>query len=286
MKKVLVLGGTKYVGKALISELTRISEIHVTVFSRHPYPEVSFMVGERKNQNDLDLILQKQFDIIIDFIGYCLPDMEKLTNAIKQNTPNSKLIFISTTYVYDLTLKHQLYNEEHFNPLKYTPLNNERSEISYEDGKRSSENYLERQYKKKQLCILRFPIILGSEDYTGRTNYFKDFIKTKNPNINFEKGGKSNFIFKDDIVLIILELINCFKSGTFNVARPDFLSQEDLYQLTLKILGNTNSNKTLKNELIKSPFYYSDDFMICTDKLKKHFILKNTFEEMLTKALF
>ena len=62
---------------------------------------------------------------------------------------SSKLIFISTTYVYDLTLKHQLYNEEHFNPLKYTPLNNERSEISYEDGKRSSENYLERQYKKK-----------------------------------------------------------------------------------------------------------------------------------------
>ena len=69
MKKVLVLGGTKYVGKALISELIRIGEIHVTVFSRHPYPEVSFMVGERKNQNDLDLILQKQFDIIIDFIN-------------------------------------------------------------------------------------------------------------------------------------------------------------------------------------------------------------------------
>ena len=286
MKKVLVLGGTKYVGKALISELIRIGEIHVTVFSRHPYPEVSFMVGERKNQNDLDLILQKKFDIIIDFIGYCLPDMEKLTNAIKQYSPNSKLIFISSTYVYNLTLKHQLYNEEHFNPLKYIPLNKERAEISYEDGKRSSENYLKRHYKKKQLSILRFPIILGSEDYTGRTNYFKDFIIGKNSNNNFEKGGKSNFIFKDDIVLIIIQLINHFKSGIFNIARPDFLSQEDLYQLTLKILAHTNSNKILTKELIKSPFYYSDDFMIGTDKLKKYFTLKNTFEEMLIKALF
>ena len=162
-----------------------------------------YPIGEPKN----DFISRNT----IDFICFCLPDAKKLLDAIKENNITPKIIFISTTYVYDQNACKKIYTELDFRPSNYQASILERSEISYEEGKRSAEAYFSNNYNKEDLCILRLPIIFGKNDYTLRTDFFVDFFKKGGSLNQIKNAGVSNFIFVNDIVDVLLKLIEKFE---------------------------------------------------------------------------
>ena len=64
-----------------------------------------------------------------------------------------------------------LFKEVSFNPLKHDNSILDRPDVTYSEGKRDMESYCIKNYKMINLVILRFPIILGANDYTNRTNF-------------------------------------------------------------------------------------------------------------------
>ncbi len=211
MKNILVLGGTRFLGIEFVNILNE-KNTKLFVASRNKISTQNFINIDRKNQNDLDNLFKNiQFDVVIDFINFSLPDSEKLLRALKFQAKSPKLILISTTYVYDTPLKiekNSIFNEHGFIPGKYKVSGFDRPEISYSNGKREMESYSVNNYDSDKLVILRFPIILGAKDYTGRTNFYSSLIKNKKSINPYNVHRKSNYIFSNEAAYSILNFVN------------------------------------------------------------------------------
>ena len=182
MKKILIIGGTRFLGIQFIKLLSN-SNYQFFVASRRKIQVNNFFKIDRKNQNDLDnLFKENQFEVVVDFINYSNSDSELLLKSIKFQQKIPKLILISSTYTYGLPKEinqDSIYKEIDFNPIKYKNKIKDRDQVSYSDGKRNMESYCMQNYRIDKLVILRFPIILGASDYTKRTHFYAEKIRLK-----------------------------------------------------------------------------------------------------------
>ena len=287
-KNILILGGTKYVGLELINILSK-KKVDLFIASRKKIDHNNFIFLDRKSISDLTNLFNKyEFDIIIDFICYSSLDSKKLLDSLKINRRNPKIIFISSIYVYSdplKTLSNSIFAETNFNAQTYNYSLCDRPQISYIEGKKEMECYANKNYDKDKLVILRFPIILGYGDYTGRTYFYYDKIKNNlryNPeNIN----NISNYIFSIEASLSIYNFIKGDKTGTYNIASED-ISEYDLISIYCNFF-KININDFLDSNLEKSrsPFYVNHDFKIDSSKYYSIFPKKIKIENSLLREL-
>ena len=99
--KVLFLGGTRFVGKALVSKLlSKGHEIFVFTRGNLPIPEnVTHLKGDRSKDDDLKKLTEHSFDLIVDSSGRELEDTQRLLNY--SGIPSFRFIYISSAGVYD-----------------------------------------------------------------------------------------------------------------------------------------------------------------------------------------
>ena len=98
--KVLVYGGTRFVGKALVSKLlSKGYEIFVFTRGNLPVPNnVTHLKGDRLNDEDLKQISDHSFDLIVDSSGRKLEDTQRLLSF--SGLPCFRFIYISSAGVY------------------------------------------------------------------------------------------------------------------------------------------------------------------------------------------
>jgi nucleoside-diphosphate-sugar epimerase len=288
LKNILVLGGTRYLGLEFINILNE-GNFKLYVASRNKILTQNFIYIDRKNQDDLDNLFKRiQFDVVIDFINFSLSDSEKLLNSLRFQLNPPKLILISTTYIYDSPLqigKDSLFDEDSFLPSKHKLFGLDRPDISYSNGKRDMESYSVNNYFNDKLVILRFPIILGANDYTQRTSFYSSLIK-EGKSINPRNVlCKTNYILSFEAANAILNFVNEDLIGIYNVCF-DPISEYDLisiicdfhhYKLNLFI------NEEI--EITNTPFTNMFDFKIDSIKYQKLFPFKNSFVECFNREL-
>ena len=104
--KVLFYGGTRFVGKALVSNLlSKGHEIFVFTRGKLPVPQnIIHLEGDRSNDEDLKKLSDHSFDLIVDSSGRKLEDTQRLLEF--SGLPNYRFIYISSAGVYDLSLIH------------------------------------------------------------------------------------------------------------------------------------------------------------------------------------
>ena len=98
--KILILGGTRFVGKALVSKLNSVGN-EITLFTRgnNPIPRnVEHIKGDRQNLNDLRLLANREFDVVADISGRQLEDTKKIFEHLP--IPKSRFIYMSSAGVY------------------------------------------------------------------------------------------------------------------------------------------------------------------------------------------
>lgn len=109
-KKVLILGGTQFVGRHLCERLEKRDDLNVTLFHRgktNPglFPGFRHVHGDREADGLLPLA-QENWDAIVDFSGYYPRTLRAFLSAIREshqhNQPQPRYIFVSTISVYDL----------------------------------------------------------------------------------------------------------------------------------------------------------------------------------------
>ena len=104
-KKILIMGGTFFVGRALVERLLQSHETYdITLFNRgktNPdlFPELSKIHGNRET-DDIEQLRGKTFDVVIDVSSYYPLSLQKLTQLLKGNI--GRYVYVSTASVYDL----------------------------------------------------------------------------------------------------------------------------------------------------------------------------------------
>ena len=148
--KILILGGTRFIGKEVVNGL-KLLKSNVTIFSKNlSYKNrKNHIIGDRNNNKDLTK-LNRKYDVIVDFISYNAMHTKKILSMF----PSSRYILISTSW----------------KDVKNT--SNTKDKLKYIKNKRLAE--LETKKNKNVYNkIIRLPIVLGSGDHTGRTDFFK-----------------------------------------------------------------------------------------------------------------
>lgn len=173
--KVLVIGGTKFFGKHLVTKLVRDGH-DVTILSRgnKAVPEgVSHLIADRSHSDQLMSALKgKSFDVVFDQVCY-QPEVAELSlRAFKDRT--HRYVFTSSVSVYE---QMPGLVEASFDPMRFEvpaerPLN-------YADGKRAVEKvFLE---SPLSTVMVRIPIVMGVDDDSQRLIWHMDRIRNGEP---------------------------------------------------------------------------------------------------------
>lgn len=174
MKKVLVIGGTRYFGVTLVKSLLK-KGYDVTILTRGLVKDefgenIKRLNIDRNDIKELERTLKnKEFDIIYDNIAYCADDVLDIFKAVGNV---KKYILTSSGSVYE---KCNFVKEEDFNPYKYEIKHGNRNDFDYSTGKRLAEAAVFQNFNGKGIAV-RFPIVLGVNDYTKRLKFYVDAI--------------------------------------------------------------------------------------------------------------
>lgn len=171
--KILVIGGTRYFGKHLVREL--LDQGHeVTIATRGLTPDVFGNEVERIRFNRTDResvrseLSGREFDVAYDNINYSPYDTESILECIQ----TQRYIFTSSSAVYR---GGRNLSEKDFDPYHYLIRMGRRTDFDYGEGKRLCESVLFQNYKINA-CAVRFPIVIGKDDYTRRLYSYVEHI--------------------------------------------------------------------------------------------------------------
>ena len=170
--RVLMMGGTQFVGRYFTEELLRQGH-ELTHFNRgktNPglFEGVETLVGDRNEP--LDVIEDREWDVVVDVNSYFPNQTERLNDALKDSV--QQFIYVSTISVYDKGDKQKLPED---GPLKDLPegagLEDELNNENYGPYKVICEDEVLDQWGDKA-TILRPGVIIGPHDHTDRFGYW------------------------------------------------------------------------------------------------------------------
>jgi|TARA_B110000263_G_C15269806_1_gene492903 nucleoside-diphosphate-sugar epimerase len=188
--KVLVIGGTRYMGKILVQTLLDEGN-DVSVLSRGNekpswWNNINHIKADRNNENELKEALQNySFDWVFDFQAYRKEHVESFGNIM--NGRVGKYLFVSTGSVYskwdygpseEALLDFELnipFSEDQFDwsdlSYEYDP-----NELEYGARKRHCEKWIIENFNIPY-TIIRIPAIMGEDDPSGRIWWWIQRIK-------------------------------------------------------------------------------------------------------------
>jgi nucleoside-diphosphate-sugar epimerase len=264
-KKVLVLGGTRYFGRHLIEDLLA-KDYDVTVASRGnvttPFSKpVNFVTADRKKLEDLkSLATLGPFDIIFDQVCMTGLDAEIAVTAFSNHC--KRYIFTSTGSVYDFTNDHVLI-ESDFDPKNYAE--NPNNPNTYQEDKRKAEAVFSLQ-SNFPVAMVRFPIVLGMDDYTERLKFHVLKILNQEEIFIPRLVTKMAFISSDEAGKFLSFLGEQTFTGPVNAASTDATTLSALIQQIENATGKKAKFANIETSLNASPFGSELDFNLGNSK--------------------
>ena len=264
---ILVLGGTRLFGKKLV-ELCLQNGHNVTILTRgqsgNPFgTKVKQLIVNRDDADSLSQALSSTtWDIVYDNICYSPNEALKICEILEGKT--KKLVFTSTlsTYEIDGTVK----TEEDFNPFKYEVRMGNREDFSYGEGKRLAEAVLFKEATFPVVAV-RFPIVMGENDYTRRLHFHVERILQEQPISlpNFE--AKMSYITDDEAAVFLYFAGITPIEGPYNATAAGAISLKDLLGLIEDATGkHAKISLVGGNEKSQSPYGVPADWYMSTAK--------------------
>lgn len=168
---ILVIGGTRFFGIHMVNELlTRGHDITIATRGKaaDEYGDrVRRIVIERTSETSMKRALSdKRYDAVIDKIAYCSNDIKYIMEAVDCD----KYILMSSTSVYEP--KHMNTVESDFDGSSKELIWCDRKDFPYEELKRQAECALWQKYSDRNWIAVRYPFVIGKDDYTKRLLYY------------------------------------------------------------------------------------------------------------------
>lgn len=246
-KKILILGGSGFLGNAIAAKLGVSATIGDVV---------SPVNNSTNNFIKIDLLSDKQtievlgcFDVVINCTGQIsypfsncyelnTKGIRNIVDAINKSE-NTKLIHISTVAVYGSA---ETANENStLNP-----------ETPYAVAKACAE-FVIKDLSHDKYCIIRIPNLYGKQQKKGVFAYFKKSLQT-DKNLNFEHDGSllRYYLYIDDVVAAVIRAVELDLKGLFNLTSSDRFTISELIGMiemyhNVKFNLHLGSNRPLEN---------------------------------------
>ena len=172
---VLVFGGTRFVGVHLVRALLMQGHA-VTLATRGKTPDAFGAGVERIGLDRTDgqsiraAFKHRTFDVVYDSLAYSSNDVKTLFGAWRGM---GRYIMTSTAAVYR---QGPRLRENTFAPCRHPFCWCSRGGLSYAETKRQAECALFGEYKDIPAAAVRFPVVLGADDYTRRMAFYVEHI--------------------------------------------------------------------------------------------------------------
>jgi len=162
--KLLILGGTRFFGIHLVHELLNKGyDVTITTHGRatdYFGDRLNRLIVERTSPESLHSQLSNSYyDVTCDNLAYCSNDVKYLLD----NARFGRYVMTSSASVYAEKLNTV---EEDFDPLTYLLKWCNCSDYSFDEIKRQSECALFQVYSGCNAVAVRYPYVIGEDDYT------------------------------------------------------------------------------------------------------------------------
>ena len=282
MKKILILGGTNFIGRYLTEQLLKSFNYEITLFNRgytnaHLFPEVKRIKGDRYTK-DIRLLADEKWNVVIDISCYFPDSLKNILKVIQGNA--DRYIFISTCSVFFPDKNNTNLLTENDKILNCSE--KEKSDMSFKTyGKRKAE--CERILMKSEWLdkiIIRPALVYGRYDDTDRMYYWiyrsKFLEKILVPN---HGNNLASYTYIEDLINIIIKSISIKNhSSVYNVTSFPRLSIKNILLSACKIFGTSpgliNADyQFLFNKNIKQwsdiPLWINGDYYVFDNSLIK-----------------
>ncbi len=260
---VLIFGGNRFVGKRLSEMLLQNNVVNLFLFNRgnfrlEQHSRLTQIIGNRNTINDLMKIPDQYYDFVFDFSCFDEHSMHKAILFLKNKI--GQYIFISSQSVYPAG---DNLHESDFIPSNYN--SHQSNESTYAKGKKSAEKAL--ALECKNFILVRFPIILGENDYTGRLEWHIDRLK-KSQKIFFPNlGARMSFLYLNDAARFLIHLMTVTVSGPLNCACPPIKLADLIKVIGDQLRAQPNLSDAYAAETL-SPFGIRRDWVMNTEKMQ------------------
>jgi 2'-hydroxyisoflavone reductase len=238
--KILVLGGTSFVGRAIVDDALASGHT-LTLFSRGKtggdlFPDVERRTGDR-DAGDYASLADGEWDAVIDVTGYIPRHIAQAADAIGDRG-GRRYLFISTGSVYDRTQGSDGMTEdtprlaperstEEINGETYGPL-----KVACEDDVLSRFG--------DRATIVRPGIVAGPHDPTDRFTYWvRRAARGGRVALPGRPDQPVQVVDARDLARLVITLVEQDKPGTYNAVGPaDAVTLEELIQICAKAAGS------------------------------------------------
>lgn len=288
MKNILVLGGTRFFGRKLVEKL--IEEGHnVTIMTRgqsgNPFGEkVEHLVVNRQDREALaNAVAERTFDIVYDNICYSPNEAKQFCDIF--NGKIKKLVFTSTLSTYEAT--GTAHTEDDFNPYTYEIRMGDTNEFTYGEGKRQAEAVFFK-YAEFPVVAVRFPIVMGEDDYTKRLHFHVEHILKDEPMGFVNMDAEMSFILASEAAAFLYFAGMENIEGPYNATSHGTISLNDLIQLIEKKINKHAKISLLGDTEHRSPYAIPKSWYMLPTKAEQagfHFTQLDSWLEELVENI-
>lgn len=230
--KILVLGGTSFVGRHLVEAAVENGH-EVVLFNRgktNPkvFNQLRHIQGDRRK--DAEKLGEEEWDAVLDTCAYSPQDLIPVIEVLQNKT--KIYMFISTISVYE-DYKQGRPNESSSTFTKEFESDEVTGE-TYGPLKVMCEKIVNETFKDRAL-IIRPCIIVGPHDPTDRFTYYANRL-SENGKVALPGGAEPNrmvqWIDVRDMASWIIQMIENGQSGTFNAASNPVSMEKFIDSLT------------------------------------------------------
>ena len=288
MKSAIILGGTQFFGKHLVQDLLN-KGVKVTIATRgtKPDPFGDQVTRLRLDRESRETIAQAakagEWDVLYDQTCYSPQEaqdvMELFSGKIK------RYIFTSTMAVYDFATARK---ETDFDPYTYRYTLKTRQEypglLGYQEAKRAAEAALF-QHAPFDVVAVRFPLVIGPDDYTNRFTFHTDRIKQGLPIGIDHPEERYSFISSVDAGRFLSWVGDTELTGPFNAGCEADISMAELIKRMEASLGQSATIQAEADPKDRSPYALPASLSIDTSKARAAGFTFETLDSLLDRLL-
>ncbi|WP_455717384.1 NAD-dependent epimerase/dehydratase family protein, partial [Anaerosporobacter sp.] len=260
---ILVLGGTRFFGLHIVKSLLKRGH-EVTIATRGNKEDefgssVKRIHVDHLNEEEMKSTFSNHhYDVVYDNICYCSNDMKAVLEAVSCD----RFVFMSTTAVYEL---HWDTVEEDFKPEEKELIWCDRQAYAYGEVKRLAECALRKQYEKQAAVSVRYPFVIGKDDYTERLKFYVVHVMKEIPMNIDNLDNQMSFISSREAGDFLAYLADQEYTGAINGCNGGTIS---LREIITYVEDKTGKKARYSLEGEEAPYNGTPEYSINTDKAR------------------
>ncbi len=260
--KILVIGGTRFFGIHTVNALLE-QGYDVTIATRGKTSDsygdkVKRICVERTDAKSLkEQLGGTYYDVVIDKLAYCSNDIKNLLEVIDCG----KYIYMSSTAVYNPKRMNTV--EEDFDGVAGELIWCNRDAYPYDEIKRQAEYALWQQYPERNWVAVRYPFVIGEDDYTNRLAFYVEHVRKGLPMYIDNIDARMSFIGSKEAGEFMAYLVDKDLTGAVNGASRGTISIREIISY---VEEKTGAKAILSAEGEPAPYNGEPPYSINTQK--------------------